>query len=172
MMRALSLICCLAVCSLSARAQKAAPMSDQKFVDFAAQTDMVEANLGELAQNVANSRAVKDYGQMLTADHTSDYQQLQHVAQQAGLMVPTAIDAEHNKSMIGPMHALKGAAFDKRFSHDMVAGHTEAIAIYKKEADDAQNAGLKQYAQNTLPVLEKHLDNAKALETGKAAAGK
>jgi putative membrane protein len=168
-MRVLSLICCLAVCSLPALAQKAAPMSDQKFVDFAAQTDMVEANLGDLAQSAGNSQAVKDYGQMLTTDHTSDYQQLQQVAQQAGLTVPTAIDSEHNKSMIGPYHRMKGAAFDKKFSHDMVAGHTQAIAIYKKEAADAQNPALKQYAQNALPVLEKHLDSAKALGQGKTA---
>lgn len=142
-------------------------MSDQKFVDFAAQTDMVEANLGDLAQSVGNSQAVKDYGQMLATDHTADYQQLQSVAQQAGLTVPTAIDAEHNKAMVGPMHALKGAAFDKKFSHDMVAGHTQAIATYQKEASDAQNPALKQYAQTALATLQKHLDNAKALGQSK-----
>jgi putative membrane protein len=169
MKHTLSAICCLAVCCLPALGQKAAaPMSDQKFVDFAAQTDMVEANLGDLAQDEGNSQAVKDYGQMLATDHTSDYRQLQSIAQQAGLTVPTAIDAEHNKSMVGPMHALKGAALDKKFSRDMVAGHTQAIAIYKKEADDGQNPALKQYAQNTLATLQKHLDDAKALEQGKA----
>ena len=165
-------ICCLALVSVPALAQKtAAPMSNQKFVDFAAQTDMVEANLGQLAQEVGTTQAVKDYGKMLTADHTSDYQQLQTAAQQAGLKVPTAIDAEHDKAMVGPMHALKGAAFDKKFSHDMVVGHTQAIAIYQKEADEGQNPALKQYAQNALPVLQKHLDNAKALQPGKPAAG-
>ena len=167
---AFSTICCFALCSIPTLAQTAkAPMSDQKFVDFAAQTDMVEANLGQLAQDAGSSQAVKDYGQMLAADHTQDYQKLQTVAQQAGLTVPTAIDAELDKSMIGPMHALKGAAFDKKFAHEMVTGHTQAIAIYKKEADDAQNPGLKQYAQDALPVLQKHLDNAKALEQGKKA---
>jgi putative membrane protein len=143
-------------------------MSDQKFVDFAAQTDMVEANLGDLAQDEGNSQAVKDYGQELATDHRADYQQLQSIAQQAGLNVPTAIDAEHNKAMVGPMHALKGAAFDRRFSHDMVAGHTQAIETYKKEAADGQNAALKQYAQNALSTLQKHLDDAKALGQGKA----
>jgi len=142
-------------------------MSDQKFLDFAAQTDMVEAHLGSLAQDAATSQSVKDYGQMLATDHTSDYQQLQSIAQQAGLTVPTAIDSDHNKAMIGPMHALKGAAFDKKFAHDMVAGHTGAIAIYQKEAHDAQNAAIRSYAEATLPTLQKHLDNAKAMEQGK-----
>jgi putative membrane protein len=49
----------------------------------------------------------------------------------------------------------------------MIAGHTKAIAIYKKEADNAQNASIKSYAQTALPVLQKHLDQAKALAKGK-----
>jgi putative membrane protein len=142
-------------------------MSDQQFVDFAAQTDMVEANLGQLAQSVASSQQVKDYGQMLTTDHTNDFQQLHSVAQQANFKVPDAIDTEHNKAMVDPFQKLKGAAFDQRYSHDMVAGHTKAIAIYKKEAAEAQNPALKTYAEQALPVLQKHLDGAKALEKAK-----
>jgi len=168
-------VCCFAIGFAGVFAGRPAfaapPASDQKFVDFAAQTDMVEANLGDLAQSAGNSQAVKDYGQMLTTDHTSDYQKLQSAAQQAGLTVPTAIDAQHNKSMVGPMHALKGAAFDKKFSHEMVSGHSEAIAMYKKEAADGQNPALKAYAQDTLATLGKHLDDAKNLEQGKPPAG-
>jgi len=166
MKRMLSVLCCLAVCSLPVLAQKKA-MTDQEFVDFAAQTDMVEANLGQLAQNVADSQGVKDYAQMLVTDHTKDYGDLMTAAQTAGLTVPTAIDTEHNKAMIDPFQKLKGAAFDHKYIQEMVAGHTKAIAIYKKEADDAQNASIKSYAQAALPVLEKHLDGAKALEKGK-----
>jgi len=168
---ALTTVCCLTLCSLPALAQKMkAPMSDQKFVDFAAQTDMVEAHLGDLAQNAASSQAVKDYGRMLETDHMQDYQKLQGVAQQAGLNVPNAIDSEHNKAMIGPMHKLKGAAFDQKFEQNMIAGHTEAIATYKKEAQDATNPALKAYAQDALATLQKHLDDAKALEKGKSPA--
>lgn len=181
MKRVLSAVCCLALCVLPAMAQKKAAaakgeatMSDQQFVDLAAQTDMVEANLGQLAQTNAASQEVKDYGQMLVTDHTNDYGQLATAAQQASLNVPNAIDAEHNKAMIDPFQKLKGAAFDHKYIHEMIAGHEKAIAIYKKEATDAQNASIKTYAQTALPVLQKHLDAAKALEKsgGKASAAK
>ncbi len=168
MKRALSAVCFLALCSVPALAQKTkAPMSDQKFLDTAAQTDMVEANLGSLAQDAASSQPVKDYGQMLVHDHTQDYQALQTLAQQNGFTVPTAIDAEHNKAMIGPMHALKGTAFDRKYIQNMIAGHTAAIALYKKEAQDATNPAIRAYAEQTLPTLQKHLDDAKAIEQGK-----
>ncbi len=174
MKQAFLLISCLAVCAFSATAQNKAAgsnaMSDQKFVDFVAQTDMVEANLGDLAQNVAASEDVKGYGKMLVADHTSNYQNLQSLAQQNGFTVPTAIDGKNDKTMIDPFHALKGAAFDKKYIHDMVAGHTQAIAIVKKEAEGADNPALKAFAQDMLPALQKHLDHAKEIEQGKKPA--
>jgi putative membrane protein len=171
MKRILSAVCCIAICSAPALAKEkaaaGAAMSDQQFVDFAAQTDMVEANLGQMAGSVGSAQPVKDYGQMLTADHTKDFGQLYSVAHQANLNMPSAIDAAHNKAMIDPFQKLTGTAFDHRFAHEMVAGHTKAIAIYKKEAADAQNPALKSYAEQALPVLEKHLEDAKGLEKAK-----
>jgi len=170
MKRILSAVCCVALCAVPALAQKSAKgpaMSDQKFVDFAAQTDMVEANLGQLADSAASSQQVKDYAQMLVTDHTDDFHQLYGVANQANLTMPSAIDTAHNKMMIDPFQKVKGAAFDKKYVHEMIAGHTKAIAVYKKEAADAENPALKSYAEQTLPTLQKHLDGAKALEKAK-----
>lgn len=164
-------VCCMSLASIPALAQKNAAeksaMSDQKFVDFAGQTDMVEANLGQLAGNVASSQQVKDYGQMLATDHTKDLQQLSDAAKQGNLNVPSAIDTAHNKTMVDPFQKLKGAAFDHRYVREMIDGHTKAIATYKKEAAGAQNPALKSYAETALPVLEKHLADAKSLEKAK-----
>lgn len=171
MKRILSAVCCIAICSVPALAKvkpaKGPAMSDQKFVDFAAQTDMVEANLGQLADSAASSQQVKDYAQMLVTDHTNDFHQLDSVAHQANLTMPTAIDTANNKMMIAPFQKLKGTAFDKKYAREMVAGHTKAIDIYKKEATDAENPALKSYAEQALPTLQKHLDAAKTLEKAK-----
>lgn len=162
----LSALCCISLCSLPALAQAKA-MGDQQFIDLAAQTDMIEANLGQLAQSASSSQPVKDFAQMLVTDHTKDFDQLYVLAHQGNLTRPDAIDAAHNKAMIAPFQKLTGAAFDRRYIHDMIAGHTQAIAVYKKEAADAANPALKSYAEETLPTLQKHLDAAKALEKAK-----
>jgi|ERR1700761_8020810 len=173
----LSAVCCLALCCLPALAQKkgakagAAAMTDQEFVDFAAQTDMTEANLGQLAATNASAQAVKDYAQMLVTDHTSDYNQLSTVAGKASLTVPKGLDAAHQK-MVAPFEKLKGTAFDHRYIQEMIAGHTKAIAVYTKESNDAQNADLKAYASATLPTLQKHLDGAKDIATPKKTGKK
>ena len=159
------LICC-ALGGLPAVAQKkmaSAAMTDQQFITFAAETDMTEAHLGQLAAEQAASQEVKDFAQMLVTDHTADYQQVNTVAGKAGLTVPKGLDAQHEK-MVAPFEKLKGAAFDHRFVQEMVLGHTKAIAEYKREAQDAQNPDVKAYASQTLPTLQKHLEAAQALE--------
>jgi putative membrane protein len=172
MNRFVTAVCCVCMVSIPGLAQKkaahGAAMTDQQFVDFAAQTDMVEANLGQLAQTAASSQEVKDYAQTLVTDHTNDYKQLSTIAQQANLTMPDAIDAEHNK-MIGPFQKLNGAAFDRKYVADMVAGHTKALEVFKKEAADAQSPALKSYAEQDEAALEKHLAGAKDLEKAKPA---
>lgn len=165
----LSAVCCVTLCCLPALAQKkhvakgaATGMTDQEFVDFAAQTDMTEAHLGQMAADKADRQDVKDYAQMLVTDHTSDYKQLSDLATKAGLTVPKGLDAAHEK-MVAPFEKLKGGAFEMRYITEMIGGHTKAIATYKHEAADAQNADLKAYANQDLPTLQKHLDGAKDL---------
>ena len=161
-------LCTMALCCLPAVAQTAATgsASDQHFIDMAAQTDMLEAHLGQMAQEQSDSQAVKDFAQMLVTDHTADYNQITQVATQAGATVPKGLGPEQDK-MIKPFEKLKGAAFDRRFIPAMIAGHTKAIADYTKEGKDGQNAAVKQYATNTLPVLDKHLTAAKDLRKAK-----
>jgi putative membrane protein len=160
--------CCIALCCIPAFGQATTGNSaDQKFVDLAAQIDMTEAHIGQMAQDQAAGQAVKDFAQMLVTDHTDDYRKLSDVAAKAGVTVPKAIDAQHNK-MIAPFEKLKGPAFDRHFERDMVAGHQKAITAYKKAEAELQSADLKAYATATLPALEKHLDAAKGLAKAKA----
>lgn len=157
-----SVFCCAVMCVPALAQTGSAATGDQAFVDLAAQTDMTEANLGQLAQNQASSQAVKDYAQTLITDHTNDYNQLTAVAKKAGLTVPTAIDTQH-QHMIAPFEKLKGKAFDTRYAHEMVLGHEKAIGAYNKEAQNGQNADLKAYAQQDLATLEKHKTGAQQL---------
>jgi putative membrane protein len=171
MKRVLSAFCCVALLGTPLVAQHhhaakaaAAPatLTDQQFIDMAAQTDMLEAHLGQMAADQASSQDVKDYAQMLVTDHTADYQQLGALAAKDNFTVPKGLDDEHYKMTV-PFEKLKGATFDARYAHAMIEGHTKAIAVYTKEAADAQNPDVKSYASATLPTLQKHLDGAKNL---------
>ncbi len=155
-------IACGLACLPLAAQSGASATTDQDFINLAAQTDMTEAHLGQLAQENASSQAVKDYASTLVTDHTADYAKLTALATKAGLTVPKGLDAQHAK-MVAPFEKLKGAAFDAKYSKAMAAGHETAIAAYNKESRDAQNADLKAYATATLPTLQKHEEGAKDL---------
>ena len=69
-----------------------------------------------------------------------------------------------NKTMIEPVHKLKGVTFDRRYLQEIIVGQAKAIAIYKKEAADDQNPALKSYAAKSLPALERHFADARNLK--------
>jgi putative membrane protein len=48
----------------------------------------------------------------------------------------------------------------------MLDDHKKDVAEFRKAADKCTEPSLKDFASKTLPVLEKHLDSAKAI-TGK-----
>ena len=128
MKRILLAVCCIALGSFTVLAQKkaagASAMTDQQFVDFAAQTDMVEANLGQLAQTAVFFPASERLREMLVTDYTKDFNQLYDTAHQTSLNRPDAIDAALNKKMIDPFQKLQGAAFDRHYIQGMIAGRT------------------------------------------------
>jgi putative membrane protein len=165
------LFCCILGGVLASAQTSASGSSDQQFLNFAAETDMTEAHLGQLAADQASAQEVKDFAQMLVTDHTNDYQQLGMLATKAGATIPKGLDAQHDKVIV-PFEKLKGAAFDRRYAREMVMGHTKAIAEYKRAAENAQSADIKAYATQTLPTLEKHLQAAKDLAKPAAKHGK
>lgn len=165
---------CGAICCIPALAQTpaaTATTADKDFITFVAQTDMTEAHFGQLAQDQATDQDIKDFGQTLVTDHTKDYNAITALGTKLGADVPKGIDAAHNK-MIDPVAKLKGRAFDRRFLSDMVKGHEQAIAKYKKEADSGDNADLKAYAAATIPTLQMHLQKAEELSHPAKAAKK
>jgi putative membrane protein len=168
MKRVLIAVACISISSIPVlaknRAATAKPaLDDQQFVNYAAQTDMTEANIGQLAQNDGLSGPVKEYAKSLISDRTSDYRLLSDAARQASLTVPAAIDAAQNKEVIGPFQSLKGAAFDHRYVKEIVNRDTDAVDVFKHEAADAKNPALKSYATQALPSLEKRLADARGL---------
>jgi putative membrane protein len=142
--------------------------ADQKFLKEAIQGDLAEVQMGELAQQKGQDADVKQFGQMLQQDHGQHLKDAQQVVQQNGMTPPTEPSAEAKK-MHDKMSKLSGAQFDKQFAKDMVADHKKDIAKYQKEAKG--NGPLVQFAQTTLPVLQKHLQTAEALANKGAAVG-
>ena len=61
------------------------------------------------------------------------------------------------------LEAKSGDEFDRAYMQQMVKDHQAAIELFQKQAQDGQNAQLKQFAQQTLPKLQDHLRMAQQI---------
>jgi len=143
-------------------------MVDQDTKDFvmkAASGGMMEVELGKVAQEKAHSKRVKDYADMIVADHSKANDDLKSIAG-TKVSMPAAMMPDQQKHL-DMMKNKSGADFDKAYINMMIEDHKKDIAEFKKASQDLKDAGIKGFATNALPVLQKHLDSAQAIHGSK-----
>jgi putative membrane protein len=130
--------------------------ADAGFAADAAEGNMVEAKLGELAQTNASSDEVKKLGKTMYDDHTKANQQLTALAKKDNITIPTAISDKGQKTY-DDLAKKTGKDFDKAFTSLMVSDHKKVIDAFQKEATSGSNPDLKTWANGKLPTLQGHL---------------
>jgi putative membrane protein len=139
--------------------------ADQTFATTAAAGGQAEVALGRLATEKAGSDQVRQFGQQMVTDHSQANQELQAIAKQRNLTLPTKPDAASSATE-QRLQASSGAAFDSAYTHDMVQDHQKDVADFQKEASSGQDPALKAFAQKYLPVLQHHLQMAQQINRG------
>ena len=134
--------------------------SDRKFIKEAAQGDLAEVQLGQLASQRGASDAVKQFGQRMVQDHTQTINQLQQLAIQKGITLPKNM-AKVDQKLRQQLSKLSGASFDRAYINHMVEDHTEDVSSYQRQAQQGQDSNLKAYAAQTVPILQEHLQLAR-----------
>jgi putative membrane protein len=142
----------------------AAEKPSQAFIKKAVQGNFAEIQIGQLAQQNGQSDGVKQYGQMLVADHSLANQKATEAAKSIGVTPPegpsAARKAHHDK-----LSKMTGARFDSEFATYMITDHQKEIAEYKKAAKRSDAAA--EYARGQIDILQKHLDTAKSLKSNR-----
>lgn len=137
-----------------------ADKASQSFIKTAIQGNLAEIDVGKLAQEKGQSQAVKDFGKMLAEDHGKANENAKMAASQIGVEPPTHTSAGHTATY-AKLKVLQGESFDKSFAKSMLSDHQKDVKEYQKEAAKTDAAG--QYAKQTLPTLQKHLQMAEQL---------
>jgi putative membrane protein len=154
---------CLAATMLSAVLTSASFAADEStFLQDAIQGSLAEVQMGQLAQQNGSSEDVKAFGQTLVTDHSQSMDQASALAEAMNVEVPTKPKAEAQQEY-EKLKALKGADFDKAFSEHMVMDHQKEIEKFEDQAEGGSDE-VAQFAKQTLPVLNTHLDLAKKIE--------
>jgi putative membrane protein len=154
-----------AFCSVTlfAAGTHAPAINDQQFIQTAAQTDMLEAHVTQMAEKQSSRKGIKDFSASASLDDTTNYQSLCSIANNLGLPVPKGIDAQGNKLVDELTKAKTGHQFDRRFVRQEVNTDQQAVAAYEQEAQSGQNPALKSFASKQLPTVKLHLYEAQDL---------
>lgn len=146
-------------------------VDDKKFLKDAAEGGLTEVDLGKLAAQKASSPDVKQFGQKMVDDHTKADDQLKQVASRENIPVPDALDSKH-QSRVDKLSKLSGPQFDKAYMKDQVKDHEQDVRDFQSEAQSGSDPNIKQFASNTLPTLQQHLELAKNVDKTVKKEGK
>lgn len=147
----------------NSNAVKAPDETDKAFIKQAAIGDAAEIQLGQMAQEKATNPKVKQFGARMIKDHSQADDQLKGIAQSRHVSLPTELDAPH-KAAKSQLEKQTGAQFDQAYMRLMVQDHTKTVNKFKREAGTSHDPTVKNFAQQSLPVLESHLQEARQIQ--------
>lgn len=132
---------------------------DAQFLVNAAEINMEEIKLGELAQQKSAMADTKTLGKMMVDDHTKALGELTALAKKKSVSLPAAA-TNKAEGAYKKLNDTKANKFDKEYADMMVTGHKDAISAFEKASTECTDADIKQWATTMLSGLRSHLDHA------------
>jgi putative membrane protein len=139
--------------------------TDRNFILTAAESGAAEIELGRLAQQRAANPAIRQFGGQMVTEHSRAQDELTAIARNKGIEASTDLDARH-RAMRDTLSKLPGAAFDQQYLQGQVEDHEAAISAFQREGQQGQDGDLTAFARRSLPMLTRHLDEARDLARG------
>lgn len=146
-----------------------AALSDANIVALLDEANMADSSAGALASTKATSKEVKDFAKLMMSEHHALREQGQRLAEKLGVTPqPPATDPLKplaESEMTALKSAAKGAEFDRVYIDQEVAAHKAVLDLADKARSQAQNEQLKALIEQARPVIEKHLEQAEAIQS-------
>ncbi len=136
-----------------------AKAKDAQFMVDAAEINLEEIQLSQLAQTQSTSADVKELAKMMEDDHNKSLNELQALAASKSITIPSSVSKDGQDAYDKLMNE-SGNNFDKKYTTMMVDGHKDAITKFEKASTDCQDTDIRNWASKTLPALRTHLDHS------------
>ncbi|MFT4113325.1 DUF4142 domain-containing protein [Silvibacterium sp.] len=144
------------LCSTAAHAQSD---DDKKFLATAAQSDVNEIKLSQLAEEKASNPDVKTFAEKMVVEHKKLSASMKPFAEEWGLTAPTDLDDDH-KQEYEKLNGLSGADFDKEYIDAMVSDHAKALRLFTTEAKDTKDTKFRAAVLKAKTVVAAHKNMA------------
>jgi putative membrane protein len=136
---------------------------DQQFAMQAGASDQFEIQSSQIALQKSHSARVRQFAQRMIDAHTQTTQQLTQIGSSKGMAMQPVLQPEQQK-MLADLQAMDGGrAFDRAYLNDQVVAHSAAATLFQNEIANGQDPQIKAFAQQTLPIIQDHLRDARRL---------
>lgn len=145
-----------------------AHLTDTNIVAVLRETDSAEISLGKLALAKTKNGAIKGFAKMMVDDHSKMLNGDNDLAKKLNLTpVPPANDSgpAHLTSEISSLNSAAPQSFDSIYINDAVADHSNALSAIKGFESQASSQDLKNGLNHAIPIVQQHLDRAKAVQS-------
>ena len=136
---------------------------DADFAVDAAENNMLEVRLSQLAETNATSSEVRSFAKALIADHSKANEELKQLALQKNITLPASL-SDKSQRKYDDIAKKTGRDFDEAYTDFMVKGQKEAVRNYKNEAEKGNDPDIQAYARKQIATFEHHLAMAEDLE--------
>lgn len=144
-----------------------ATVSTAEFVPMATSSNLLEIQSSRLALQRARDPAVRRYARQMIRDHTLATRRMTAAARRAGVPVPRPVLVPRHQQMLAGLSAAPD--FDAAYVNAQLLAHQESVSLFSAYSRSGNDAPLVEFARASLPVLEMHLNEARALSGGGVA---
>jgi putative membrane protein len=145
-----------------------AELTDANIVALLDEANKADSSAGALAAGKATNARVKSFAKLMMSEHHALRLQGEQLAKKISITPeppandPLAPAAQDETSAL--QSTPKGAEFDKVYIDKEVGVHQAVKDLLDKALASAQNQQLKDLIKKAQPVIQKHLDQAQALQ--------
>ncbi len=136
--------------------------ADGGFVRHQAGGNLMEVQLGQLAEHRASAPMVQKFGEKMAIDHKRLADQWKDLAEKHGLRFTPALSSVQ-QGKVTRLRQLGRSDFDREYMITMIKGHTKDAADLKAAIDSARSEPVRKMAAYALPIVQDHLQNARAV---------
>jgi putative membrane protein len=138
---------------------QASVRADSAFLRQAAEGNLFEIRLGNVAKTKGANPAVRQFAQRMVTDHGTMQSQLGALVARNGLPLKASLDPGHEQGAL-QLERLSGAEFDRVYMTSMIQAHQRDLNAFQAEASSAQSAEVRQMAASGAATIQQHLSMA------------
>lgn len=148
----------------SSQSSSRATSEDHEMLEDLAHAHLAEIEASRIALDKTRNAQVRGFAQQMIDEHGKALQELQQLGQKKQLSVPGETDFQH-RAIATALRLLSGDTFDTQYIRQVgVNDHRRSVDLLMRMQQTAHDPELQALAARLLPVVQRHLAQARELQ--------